>query len=102
MRHKIAPSHDQEHTDPAGGGHGFVENEHGGEHPEDVAQRNERIGAGERVVLEDVHPEDGTGTVGRTATEPPPIGELRQEERTLPRERAHLLEREFQKHLSGT
>lgn len=102
LRHKIAPGHDQEYTDPAGGGDGFVEDEHGGNHPEDVAHGDERVGAGKGVVLEDVHPEDSAGAVGCPARQPPPIGELREEERTLPRERPHLLEREFQENLSRT
>ena len=78
-----------------------MEYEYGGEHAEDVAQADHRVGHAERIFLEDIHPQHRPAGVADAATEEPPVDKKAPEEPEGPFELSHLLEGELEQDLAS-
>ena len=78
-----------------------MKNEDGGEEAEDVADADEGIGEGERVMTEDVEPDEGGGEHGEAGGGVLPDGEDAAEEGKGPGEGAGAGEGELEEDLSA-
>lgn len=72
---------------------------HGSKHAHYITQAYHRICHTERKVLDDVHPQDGTGTIAQTTTDELPIGKESQEILPSEREVTSLCKSVFHQHL---
>ena len=79
----------------------LVENENGGKHAEDVAERYHGVGHGEGEMLDDIEPQGGGAEEVDAAGEEPPVGEGAHEEIDCPREGSCALQGKLQQYLTA-
>ncbi len=102
MHHKKAPCHYQHYSQPLRPHDMFVEDEHRRYHTEHVCDTGERVGNGEGVVFQDIHPQHSCRRETDAAAQPPPVGELVLYERPRERYLSHSPQCQLHLYLSGT